>query len=1013
MEWLVTNIPQVSNNFASLGSQVGDQYLISPECQNILDEVLQKLSLEDRTLRTFRRAIGFSQIIKKDLLPLLINVKDERNITNTTLKILANLTTPVECLLPIEVMSKTEAGRNTIIELNWLLFSCKEIFLDPRSTRRIIDHIRDIMEKGDKMTQVDNESLKDSMVLLRNILHIPDLRMSSNGSSHQNQILWNLFAQNIDKILIDLMTGTNHGEWRLAMVQLVSLLYKDQHVATLQKLLNTWFETSVMSESSEDNESNTSPPERGSGDSSSMVTSDPTSDSSDNSISDRKNDGEFKGQKMVHNSTKKGQTGGRKQSTKQQNSKKNEQFSETKTIRRSDDSKLECTSSEVSDCGYGTQVENQESVSTSSNEEDSPNRGVKPVHQKPGNMLQKSRFKDGKPTLTPQEKEEMRRKKLMKRSRTNVVNMKALLHHTPTDEDISQLLKEFTVDFLLKGYSSLVSDLREQLLYNSQVNLYIDTSHFFWLVTYFLKFAVQLEIDLEHISSVLSFKIVSFLTFEGVGLCEQFELTKLHSEYDMAPCLRRTHLVVTAIRELIQTINSYKKIKHLNDNDKQKLTKLQRQICETEELRCLFVLLLRQFNPSLHSIQYLQDVIVTNHLLLSFIESCSLPNISTILQKHMRQFVAVDMMKQYGHLLECFQQNGQFVNDCVFTMMHHVAGDLECVTVLFQPNILKTFSQIWETDFELCDDWSDLIEYVIHKFINMPRTISIVPEKKDTSNTTVPALKVQEWSQEDCDCLYWYYVQSANGRDPVGDVIKLYSASGVTNKTRIGVIEQLLKQDVITGIQYNELMEKEPITITDLPSNLFQSGAASKDEIELLKDHLKRENKFSFVIWVQKVLLEACHAKLSMMNKSRHIVEPVPYYCTLLQEPIPVVAWSCEQCSIMQSQAFLLLLHKLGLHLPADAGKVFARIPQSWSPDTLYSIACKLGPLQPDWVKFNVADLIEIKKNKEMQQHSFTAGTEHSPPYISCTPRPNSSTSWSNEFANINMEYETTMNSPE
>lgn len=40
------------------------------------------------------------------------------------------------------------------------------------------------------------------------------------------------------------------------MVQFIALLYKDQHVLTLHKLLNVWFET-ALSESSEDNESNT------------------------------------------------------------------------------------------------------------------------------------------------------------------------------------------------------------------------------------------------------------------------------------------------------------------------------------------------------------------------------------------------------------------------------------------------------------------------------------------------------------------------------------------------------------------------------------------------------------------------------------------------------------------------------------------------------------------------------------------------------------------------------------
>jgi hypothetical protein len=39
------------------------------------------------------------------------------------------------------------------------------------------------------------------------------------------------------------------------------------------------------------------------------------------------------------------------------------------------------------------------------------------------------------------------------------------------------------------------------------------------------------------------------------------------------------------------------------------------------------------------------------------------------------------MMKPYGLLLENFQENSGSVNDCVFTMMHHISGDLSCPEV--------------------------------------------------------------------------------------------------------------------------------------------------------------------------------------------------------------------------------------------------------------------------------------------------------------------------------------------
>lgn len=41
--------------------------------------------------------------------------------------------------------------------------------------------------------------------------------------------------------------------------------------------------------------------------------------------------------------------------------------------------------------------------------------------------------------------------------------MKGFVHHTPTDNDIANIMTEFTVDFLLKGYRFLVNDMYARL----------------------------------------------------------------------------------------------------------------------------------------------------------------------------------------------------------------------------------------------------------------------------------------------------------------------------------------------------------------------------------------------------------------------------------------------------------------------------------------------------------------------------------------------------------------------
>lgn len=183
-----------------------------------LDEILNNLILEDRTLRTFRRAIGFGQYIRKDLLPLLIHVKDDNKITNaskiidTTIKILVNLTIPVECLISTDALSRTSIGRHTIFEINKMLLSSKEAFVDTRSTKAVLDHMQFVVERGNKLEVEQCDSINNCLLLLRNILHIPETRTREIGncplahSSMQNQILWNLFTQSVDKILIHLMS---------------------------------------------------------------------------------------------------------------------------------------------------------------------------------------------------------------------------------------------------------------------------------------------------------------------------------------------------------------------------------------------------------------------------------------------------------------------------------------------------------------------------------------------------------------------------------------------------------------------------------------------------------------------------------------------------------------------------------------------------------------------------------------------------------------------------------------
>merc|ERR1712083_152227 len=206
-------------------------------------------------------------------------------------------------------------------------------------SKTILTHMTRILEKGDtNMAIVDKHVLVNCVILLRNILHIPEdgskIRATNsdttttngsnedtssgetpliineavsgkNGSSkssttsnisRQHQVLWNLFAHNLDSVIMSLIESNYFKMWSTPLVQLIALVYKDQHVTTLERLLHVWLESS-LSESSEDNESNTSPNllhQDGNGCcSSSLLTStepNSTDDSSDGNSGERNSD---------------------------------------------------------------------------------------------------------------------------------------------------------------------------------------------------------------------------------------------------------------------------------------------------------------------------------------------------------------------------------------------------------------------------------------------------------------------------------------------------------------------------------------------------------------------------------------------------------------------------------------------------------------------------------------------------------------------------------------------------
>lgn len=245
--------PPINDVLCSLGSFVDGVYVVSDDCLLNLAEIMNNLAAEDTTLRTYRRAINFGQNIKNDFVPLLIHAKDS-NILDLTIRLLANLTMLPECLLPIRLMDALEIRQHAIFELNQLVMTSKEAFADWKVTKVVFDYIKFVVKQDGKLSIEDCDTITNCLVLFRNILHIGE----TNDASLQNQILWNMFTQKVDCLLMYLMSFPQRAIFAVPIAQLLSVMYKGQNIKTLQKLLSFWNEF-TQSESFEDYESYTSP----------------------------------------------------------------------------------------------------------------------------------------------------------------------------------------------------------------------------------------------------------------------------------------------------------------------------------------------------------------------------------------------------------------------------------------------------------------------------------------------------------------------------------------------------------------------------------------------------------------------------------------------------------------------------------------------------------------------------------------------------------------------------------
>jgi len=761
--------------FLNLGQKICDEYIIHSSTAATLEKMNRRLNEDDCSMRNYRRALAFSNVIEKDLIPIFLSCKDDTLVMDSVLKLLVNLTLPIECLFPADLEILGSSDKHTVILLKSVLAKTKVLCSNTQFSWVVMKQLS-ALRRGGVESRENISTIHNLLLLIRNILHIPE-----QSRNDQNQLIWYLFSYNLDKVLLDLICHKGGAVWSSTIVHIIAILFKDQHVETLARLLDT-----ALLESSEDGESNTTPSPNMRGSQGAQDSSDLISDENNHQTKTLLDDFEaFVGtSESVSSLEHQGQTtkfcidcqafmaagrpsvsssdqltkvlptaspapsitsladlgaeleqhdleqdiwgdqrlsvqgeqrrsvqGGISAMTERnildtQTGKRKCSLAKTNSTKAEDSTTSGIESmefkSEPSNAGYRIpQVcwsnyieESSEKGSEVPDYRGSPNvilgsedplmdgietaEGEPPAkkillensfmqhihfnrnHRQATHLFHKetkdqSEQKDGSgsessettgvpktkatlaggaavgfvsnidtqlqgavedstssndddnqrpprahpakpkprpgPPASAKMKSKYKRLKLLKQIQENRFRVPAM-KNIAEDEDIAELLKEFTVAFLMTGYSRLVQDLRNILMVNHNSSS-PDDSHLLWLITYFLQFASQLEIGLEQIEDVLSLDTIAFVTFQGVEVVEILELASRERSSDTSSHLRRVHLVVIAVREILSTLNNYTNLKHLDQSEKDYLATLQQHIGGMKGLRQLLLLLIR------------------------------------------------------------------------------------------------------------------------------------------------------------------------------------------------------------------------------------------------------------------------------------------------------------------------------------------------------------------------------------------------------------------------------------
>ncbi|KAM4882847.1 protein timeless homolog isoform 1-T2 [Thomomys bottae] len=216
---------------SALGYLEGDTYHKEPDCLESVKDLIRYLRHEDET-RDVRQQLGAAQILQSDLLPILIQHRQDKPLFDAVIRLMVNLTQPA--LLCFGSVPKEPSVRHHFLQVLGYLQAYKEAFASEKAFAVLSETLYELLQLGwEERQEEDNMLIERILLLVRNILHVPadldqEKRIDDDASVH-DRLLWAVHLSGLDDLILFLASSSAEQQWSLHVLEIISLMFRDQN----------------------------------------------------------------------------------------------------------------------------------------------------------------------------------------------------------------------------------------------------------------------------------------------------------------------------------------------------------------------------------------------------------------------------------------------------------------------------------------------------------------------------------------------------------------------------------------------------------------------------------------------------------------------------------------------------------------------------------------------------------------------------------------------------------------